>query len=113
MRAAEEAVRAAEAKKARQVEKKALQKERSRLRTLLLGNVDSPPVIDTEYEVVERLCGRMGLEALRGLTSALGQGPQGAEDALQVPFFPLFLPWHPTLCVSMNSNSGDVLKVES
>lgn len=66
------------------MEKKALQKERSRLRTLLLGNVDTPPVLDTEYGVVEKLCGRMGLDALRGLTAALGRGPDGAEDALQV-----------------------------
>lgn len=84
VRAAEEAVRAAEAKKARQVEKKALQKERSRLRTLLLGGVDTPPVLDTEYSVVERLCGSMGLEALRSLTSALNKGPEVAEEALQV-----------------------------
>lgn len=90
--AAEEAA-AAEAKKQRQAEKKALQRERARLRRLCgtageagggAGEAGLPPgAVDAED--VEQLCGSLGLEDLQQLCeqlSSLGLGADAKQAAV-------------------------------
>ncbi|KAL4443910.1 hypothetical protein ABPG75_011647 [Micractinium tetrahymenae] len=81
--AAEEAA-AAEAKKQRQAEKKALQRERARLRRLCgtageAGGEAGLPPGAVEAEDVEHLCGSLGLEGLQQLCEQLASLELGAE----------------------------------
>ncbi|KAH7615639.1 hypothetical protein Ndes2526B_g09614 [Nannochloris sp. 'desiccata'] len=80
----EEAIAAAEAKKQRQSEKKALQKERARLRKLCGVTVgDTEPVLTSvEEDDVELLCANLDLVTLNGLCEELSASHLSTEQKL-------------------------------
>ncbi|KAL3137123.1 hypothetical protein ABBQ32_006697 [Trebouxia sp. C0010 RCD-2024] len=83
--AAQEAVAAeaaAEARKTRQVEKKAMQKQRSKLRTLSASLISSKSFEDDDVELI---CSKSGLGPLQALTDALAatDSPQEHQSLLQ------------------------------
>jgi DnaJ family protein C protein 2 len=80
----EEAIAAAEAKKQRQSEKKALQKERSRLRKLCGITVgETQPVLTSiEEDDVELLCANLDLVTLNGLNEELSATHLSTEQKL-------------------------------
>ena len=98
---------AADARKARQVEKKAMQKQRSKLRTLSASLVSSKSFEDDDVELI---CSKSGLDQISALTDALSATScsDNQQALLQVRPASLCTPCHslPVLCSALLLRSG-------